>query len=740
MKVIKNFLFIKIIIASIAIVGFSSNGFAENLWQDIKSQANKQSAESNRKTAYQQARFIELNESQMRVHLSNEPSNKANNNYSKLSRPSHSDSKTTISIPLPDGNNINVSVSTEALLQGSLKNKFPDIKLFRVLPDKQVIGGRLDLTINGFHAMLQMRNGEVIFIDPVNSDAKVYASYQKSNQKQEQGKTFSCGADHLPNSTDSGLRMSRVAKPSQTQGSLITYRIAIAATGEYTAKYGGTVEGAMAAISTTLNRINQIYERDLGIHLKLVENNDLLIHTDSESDPYSGDSQVELVNQNQNYIDHIIGNEKYDVGHLFTDNGGGLAAIGSVCDTHDKGKGISGINNPQNDSFNLDFVAHELGHQLGATHTFNSTQGLCSGDSRSASTAFEPGSGSTIMSYAGYCGLDNLQSHSDAMFHIGSIKQIQTFTSNGKGSRCGVHLTTQNKAPFLDAGKNYTIPSRTPFELKGKATDFEDDELVYSWEQMDTGKSSQLQFDKGDNALFRVYMPSSNSSRIFPVKNDLLNHSHTKGETLPSTDRSLKFNLIAQDGYNETQSDEMVVHVKRTGSRFALNLPQSQYTTGVNYKLSWNVANTDQAPINCQNVDISLSTNGGDSFDQTLATEVANIGETWITIPADSPITTEGRFKISCSDNIFFAVSFRNFVITEQVNQVTYIFDDEGQPENDLLDKEVTLESAADSTPITKQQSEGGGALNLNFLSLLLLTILGRRFIKIPKKVLVNYR
>ena len=260
----------------------------------------------------------------------------------------------------------------------------------------------------------------------------------------------------------------------------MNYRIAVAATGEYTAKHGGTVEGAIAAITTTLNRVNMVMERDLGIHLKLVENNHLLINTDAQSDPFTKTDLVELVAENQAFIDSVIGSENYDLGHLFTTKGGGIAAIASACNSYRKAQGVSGISNPVSDSFDLDFVAHEIGHQLGATHTFNSSQGLCSGNTRTAETAFEPGSGSSIMSYAGYCGLDNLQSNTDAMFHIGSIQQINGYTSSGQGNICGVRHTVENQAPLPDAGKNAIIPSRTPFELMGNALDADGDALIYA--------------------------------------------------------------------------------------------------------------------------------------------------------------------------------------------------------------------------------------------------------------------
>ncbi|MEE9327844.1 MAG: zinc-dependent metalloprotease family protein [Cocleimonas sp.] len=684
----------------LALLIFSTSAIADDLWRDIDIKSKSLSKQT---TRYNNARYLKLDRLQMQYFLHN-TLNSGNQQ---------------ISLPLPNKAFISIQVTPVNILPESLSDKFPSIKSFRIKPNKEIISGRLSLNENDFHGMLQMRNGETYFIDPLKANNNVYVSYKKSNQQPDNSQTFSCGAKPSANNLSMNITASRTENAHKEANSLVTYKIAIAATGEYTAKHGGTVKGALSAINTTLNRINQVFERDLGIRLKLVENNHLLIHTNADSDPYFADSQVGLVRQNQDSIDHIIGNENYDLGHLFTAKGGGLAAIGSVCDSYDKGKGISGISNPYNDAFNLDFVAHEIGHQLGATHTFNGTQGLCGGDSRNGISAFEPGSGSTIMSYAGFCGQDNLQAHTDAMFHIGSIKQIQSYIRRGQGSRCGIHQSTQNQVPQSNAGKNYTIPARTPFELKGAGTDSEGDELVYSWQQADAGKASEDKYDMGDNALFRTYMPSRSSNRVFPSQKDIVEHSHTGGETLPNHERTLKFSLVTQDGYNPSQSDEMTVNIKRTGSRFSLHIPRSQYTTGISYKLQWNVANTNQAPINCHNVDISLSTDGGYLFDQKLANNIANIGESWITIPADFPLTSKGRFKINCSDNIFFAISYRNFFITDQIDPITEILEDGGLPELDLLDKKENLNEA--STDITtKESTTGGGPFNPYFLILIL--------------------
>jgi len=568
----------------------------------------------------------------------------------------------------------------------------------------------------GFHAMLQMFDGEIVFIDPTELSKNEYAIYHKSAQTKKDDRQHSCGVSNefvarngFSNQNDldvSQLLSSPIIAAKEadseislrSQESLRNYTIAIATTGEYSAKFGGTVAGAMSAITTTLNRVNQILERDLGIHLNLVENNDLLINTDANSDPFTDDQLIELVFQNQDFIDSTIGSSNYDIGHLFTTEGGGLAAIASVCHSDNKAKAASGITSPRGDSFDLDFVAHEIGHQLGATHTFNSLQGACSTETREAKSAFEPGSGSSIMSYAGFCGLDNIQTNTDAMYHIGSIKQITNYTNSGLGSRCGVVTSTQNKQPQVDAGKDYAIPARTPFELTGDASDEDGDSLVHAWEQLDAGDSSTEAIDKGNNALFRVHTPNALKTRSFPPLPAVLNRQPIKGEVLPNFNRKLTMSFVAQDGFNPAVSDEMTVDVVRTGSRFALNHPRAFYTHGETYPVFWNVANTDKSPINCSAVNVSLSLDGGQNFDYPIANNVPNTGETFITIPVDIFTSTQGRFKINCSDNIFFAVSSRNFFVTVDDDSITIQHSNEDQAEKDLLDLPLGSESVVSSS------------------------------------------
>ena len=693
-------------------------------WQEY--QAPQQARTALKTNAHQNARWLTLDETEMRLALQGS-SQTANHTGTTSAKKITSN----IVLPVADGTMLSLEIEPSTVLPEQLAKQFESIKTYQIIPNKQVATGRIDMTPNGFHAMLQMRAGDTFFIDPektlISQDGQgVYVSYRKQDQHQDRNSTYSCGAKVSEFSAkDSGLSHRAYKGADET---LLNYKIAVAATGEYVEKNGGTVDSALAAIVSTLNRVNQVYENDLGIHLTLVENNHLLIYPDAQSDPFNATDTEELLAQNQRNLDAVIGNKNYDIGHLFTTSGGGLAAIGSVCNSYIKGKGVSGTSEQGNDSFNLDFVAHEIAHQLGATHTFNGEEGLCSGDTRAASTAFEPGSGSTIMSYAGYCGSDNLQANTDAMLHIGSIEQIRYFTVYGGGSRCGIRHTATNSAPTVNAGNNYIIPAQTPFELEGRALDRDDDLLRYAWEQIDAGNRSDTYSDTGNNALFRAYLPDDSLSRSFPPMGDLLAHDISRGERLPVQQRILNFSFVAQDGFNPAQSDEMQIQVLRTGSRFALNLPRSAYNRGETEAIYWNTAGTEKPPINCESVDIFLSSNGGLDFDRLLEEGVANTGEAWITIPADAELTTRARFKISCSDNIFFAVSYRNFIVKDSDDELGTNLNDENEPEDNLADKVLKDKSKVQQSDSPIKENEAGGAFGGFFL--LFLIIIGSPRIK----------
>jgi hypothetical protein len=677
---------------------------SDGLWQEVQSKA-----PSNIASLFNNSRDFILNEQQMKQQLQ----------QTQLAYKGGSPS--LIALPLPNGKMVQVIPIESEVLPPLLAKKYPQIKTYSLLDkNNEILNGRLDFTATGFHAMLQTKEGETIYIDPISTQSHRYSVYKQKNQQtiaphqcqltDSQKKRNTDQTTYFNNNSDSDYQYRNEASQS-----LYNYRIAIATTAEYTRLQGGSVTEGLSAVVTTINRINQIYERDLGIHLTLVDHNDEIIFTNADSDPFSNGKSHQLILENQDTLDSIIGSNHYDIGHVLGTSGGGLAIINSLCSTSSKGKGTSGINKPNSENFYIDFVAHEIAHQFGATHTFNGTTGLCSGATRTAHTAFEPGSGSTIMAYTGICGSDNLQQQADAMFHIGSIKQIK---ENISQASCGTQTTNPNQPSHVDAGSDYTIPAGTPFTLQGIATDPENDTLSYAWQQIDAGSSTPVNHDIGNNALFRAYLPDNSAQRTFPPLNDILHHKTTKGETLPITQRTLNFKFIAQDGKKNTSSDQITLTIENTGTRFALDLPYSHYTIGESSEIHWNVAKTNQAPIDCTDIDIYLSTNGGKTFPNKLASHIANTGNASVYIPSQIEPNNQGRFKIACSDNIFFAISYHNF----SLNYATS--DHQATPSSEpnlSLSATVNNNNTPSVTSTYANEKMRGGSLNPMILLLIIL-------------------
>ncbi|HET9315633.1 MAG TPA: zinc-dependent metalloprotease family protein, partial [Vicinamibacteria bacterium] len=453
--------------------------------------------------------------------------------------------------------------------------------------------------------------------------------------------------------------------------------------------HGGTVPLALAAVVVAVNRVNTVYERDLAVHLNLVANNDQIIYT-AEPDPYTNNDGVTMLTQNQTNLTNVIGAANYDVGHVFSTGGGGVASLGVVCNNGAKARGVTGLGAPTGDPFYIDYVAHEMGHQFRGNHSFNGTTSACGGGNRSALTAWEPGSGSTIMAYAGICGAENLQSNSDDLFHVGSLVEIQTFVSTGGGSSCPTTAVTGNAAPIVDGGPDFTIPQTTPFTLTATGSDPNGEPLVYIWEQMNVGTAAPPNTDNGNRAIFRSFDVSTSPSRTFPKLADVLAGTLSFGEAWPTTDRSLSFRVTARDnhpGAGGTTIDPVVVTVVAGAGPFEVTSPNTSVTwTGFGTEtVTWSVANTQAPPISAANVRISLSTDGGSTFPTVLAASTPNDGSEDVAVP-NTP-TAQARVKVEAVGNVFFDIGNANFNIVPG-----------GGPNASIADVTVT-EGNAGNTP-----------------------------------------
>ena len=621
-----------------------------------------------------------------------------------------------IELPLPDGSYKKVAVQVTQTLSITLQQKFPNVRTYKVLSDDAIVVGRIDLSPAGFHAMLHTATGKIAYIDPITDVAdqeeqqqeqNMYHSYWEAEPddnmpeiKAKRGDTHQCALVH-DHAADADYNIGEKLQQNSgfiSDSAVHKYRLAVSATGEYTAQHGGTKATALAAIASTINRINHIYERDVAIHFELVDNNDQLIFTDSRNDPFYGNVD-DFLQQNQTLITNIIGSDHYDVGHLFTTKGGGVALVGGACRTNVKAMGVSGY--PASERFDLAFVAHELGHQFGATHTFSGTAGLCFSSNRAEATAYEPGSGSTIMSYAGICASDNVQTVVDPLFHIASIQQMSRHKEKQWDKGCGEVFQDNANILVVDGGEDYVIPANTPFLLRGEIVTQSSNNTVYNWEQVDSGTASNVDVDTGDNALFRTFLPTSSTQRIFPRLAVILGEKQALGEALPTQSRVMNFQFVAQDSQGMTVSDAIQVHVHQDTEQFGLETPQNVYQKGIENTLVWQVANTNLPPVSCAVVDITLSLDNGHHFDWELAHRVANTGLATIVIPTDLSNSSAARFKLSCSDNIFFSISNRSFAISDDKNAVL-----------------SSSDNTVNSSRVT-QGGGGGGSFSVLFLFLL---------------------
>ncbi|UGU18321.1 M12 family metallo-peptidase [Sinomicrobium kalidii] len=569
-------------------------------------------------------------------------------------------SKTVVAFPNAEGKLERFAVVEAPVLHPELGARYPGIKSYagQGIDDPSAIV-RFSISHLGLSSMKLSSHQGSIFIEPYSKDRSVYTVYDRKEARHMSA--FECTLKEDVLKATTGKSSARNAD----DGILRTYRLAISATGEYTQYFGGTKIDALAAMNTTMTRVNSIFENDFAITMVLIANTDDVIYTDPASDPYSSGGYN---SQLQNTLTTVIGEENYDIGHLFIQgsNNGNAGCIGCVCVDNQKGSGFTSHSIPEGDNFDVDFVAHEMGHQFGANHTFTIRN-------EGTDAHFEPGSGSTIMGYAGITGSTDVQEHSDPYFHAFSIEQVTNYI---KTTACQTDTPTGNNIPTANAGPDYTIPKGTPFALSGEGTDADsEDVLTYCWEQMD--EDDALDPFPSPTAtsgpVFRSVMPSVSEIRYFPAASTVLEGSTaSQWEVVPEVARELNFRLTVRDnraGGAANNSDDMLITVADEAGPFTITSHQdpSNVATGSTQTVTWDVAGTNSGDINVQKVDILLATS--DDFSQLipLASNTDNDGSEDVTFPEDID-TDHGRIVIKAVDNIFFAVSksdlsFREFGI-----------------------------------------------------------------------------
>ncbi|MEL4306618.1 reprolysin-like metallopeptidase [Joostella sp. CR20] len=572
-------------------------------------------------------------------------------------------SAVTIGFPTEENTITNFKITETNVFAPDLAKKYPSIKSYMGVstenPSEKIY---FSVDPSGFHGLIRTSKN-THYINPSEEKNTYYLAEKSAFTTTE----FECKVEEASKETIS--KNSYALRPVD-DGMLRTYRMALACTAEY-AKYhtdraevsDGTEQqkkaAVLAAMNTSITRINSVYENDLAISLQLIANNDDLIFLDADTDGLTNGNGQTLINEIQDVIDAAVGFSNYDIGHVFstsTSGGDGIAQLASVC-TSNKARGVTGYINPIGDVYDIDFVAHEIGHQFGATHTFNNS---CSSN-RSGATSVEPGSGSTIMAYAGICP-SNVQGNSDAYFHAISISQIWDNITEGS-STCGTTSAINNTAPVITELTDYTIPAGTPFVLNATVTDSNDDTLTYTWEQQNNEVSVQPPVANATNGpSFRSYPPSLSSKRFFPRESDILNNNLAPTwEVIPTVSRTLNFSLLVRDNNAEggqiARGDLSVTTVK-TNTPFAVTSQTANETLqgGSVYKVTWDVGETNKIPISTSFVDVCLILNNDFENPIILSEKTKNDGSKQVVIPGDIT-TSNARIMVKASDNIFFALN-----------------------------------------------------------------------------------
>lgn len=591
-----------------------------------------------------------------------------------VSRESGLPSDLILAFPNPNGELEYFRVYEASIMHKELADRYPDIKSYIGIGlDDKTAMIRFSTTIFGFHGMTFSGKLGTSYIDPYTTDLNYYIVYAKKNTMTTN--TFECLVESSPEPQQEVFFSPRNnTQALANNGIFRTYRLAMACTTEYAAFHvnaaglnGGTESqkkaAVLAAMNVTMTRVNGIYERDMALTMQLVPNNDNVIFI--TSDNFSNNNAEQLIIQSQTVIDGFIGSANYDIGHTVSTGGGGLAQMYSPCSPN-KARGVTGTNQPVGDPFDVDYVAHEMGHQWGANHTFNN---FCSGN-RNNSTAVEPGSGSTIMGYAGICP-PNVQGNSDAHFHAVSLAEMDNFV-NGQGS-CSVNTSTNNMAPVITSIPNYTIPYGTAFVLRGNATDVDSSTLTYCWEQTNPQVSTQPPLSTNTTGPnFRSYPPSDSPNRYMPrIQNILAGNLTPTWEVVPFVGRSMNFALTVRDNDGpfggQTARANMTVTTSGTIGPFSVTSQNTStaWTTYTTQTITWDVAGTTNAPVNTSHVNIRLSIDGGMTYPILLAENTPNDGSEQITVPGVN--TNSARVMVEAVNNIYFAINAAPISITGTV-------------------------------------------------------------------------
>lgn len=576
-----------------------------------------------------------------------------------------------VALPTAGGTTEEFAVWQTAVMEPALADKLPFIRTFAGVSLKDPRSTvHLSHTLRGFRAVIRRPDFTVEYVEPYAwKQDRFYMTYTNHDIPENERPNATTGWDPA---TPLPEKPERLFTPAvEDRGTLLdpikvkVFRLVVATTGEFGQDHGDTKDEVFSAVIDYVNQMNLVYERDLNTRFQVVQASYALTYVDPFTDPFNGTTTGEWMGQMEPALNAIgVPEVAYDLGHVFARGGGGVAG-GLACVA---GKARGCTTGSGSYGYFVTILCQEIGHQLAAGHTWNRCGGNAP-DQRKGGTAFEPGSGSTIMSYAGSCGPDNVQGYSDLYFHGGSIEEIKFYYTFGSGATCGTFVETNNNPPAvtLPYQDNFFIPIGTPFELDGSASDPDGDMLTYCWEQMDIGPETPLSTPVGSSPLFRTFPAVNVTNRYFPKLATIISNGFDQTEQLPGWTRDMTFRLTVRDnrpGGGGVGWADVAFRAWEGAGPFVVTNPNtnsSVWRVGEYARVSWEVANTDKAPVNCKRVNIRLSLDGGLTYPITLASNVNNDGDHYVLVP--DQLTTKARVRIDGADNVFFDISNQNFKI-----------------------------------------------------------------------------
>jgi subtilisin-like proprotein convertase family protein len=619
---------------------------AESFWTEISKPFVVQTQNQKSNAYPNKALYFQLNTDRFRTALANTPK--------RNSLPSKQQSNVIIKFPNQKGELESFRIIEASTMESDFQALFPNIRSFygqSIENPSSII--RFSISDEKGLSSMVLSDKRTVFIEPYTEDLSTYIVYTRSSN--EVRSEFVCETEFIEqNTADFDIEAYRNAN----DGTLRIFRLALACTGEYAQFHGGTLAGVVAAMNTTMTRVNGVFERDVALTMVMV-NNTNIIFFNAATDPYSNGNGGAMLGENQTTCDNNIGFGNYDIGHVFSTGGGGVAYLNSPCQGFKAG-GVTGQANPIGDTFDIDFVAHEMGHQYGGNHTQNNN---CN---RSA-VSVEPGSASTIMGYAGICAPD-VQGNSDDYFHGENIKEMWANISGGNSSTCPTPSATGNNAPVANAGTNHIIPISTPFVLRGSASDADGTaSLTYCWEQVDTTPATMPPVSTSTvGPAFRSVLPKVSPNRFMPdFVTVLTGATANTWEVVPSVSRAMNFSLTVRDnvaGGASTDSDAMIATTTVSAGPFIVTSQGASVTwnVGASELITWNVAGTTANGVNTANVNILMTDDDGVTF-ITLLANTPNDGSQSITVPNN--VTSTARIIVEGVGNIFYNVNAADITI-----------------------------------------------------------------------------